>query len=78
MRGAMESVTRMALEEMIVGHSNESRFGHVISQDGMRQLVDTLYEFFETSRNLKSAGDRLIGQGTQAPGARASQVRNVR
>ena len=78
MRGAMESVTRMALEEMIIGHSNESRFGHVLSQEGLRQLVDTLYEFFETSRNPKSAGDRLMGQGAQAPGARATTGRNVR
>ena len=78
MRGAMENVTRMALEEMIVGHANESRFGHVLSQDGLRQLVDTLYEFFETSRNLKSAGDRLMGLGAQAPGARANPGRSVR
>jgi hypothetical protein len=78
MRGAMESVTRMALEEMIVSHANESRFGHVLSQEGMKQLIDTLYEFFETSRNLKSAGDRLMGQATQSPGARAHPGRQSR
>jgi len=75
MRGAMESVTRMALEEMIVAHANESRFGYVLSQEGMRELVDTLYEFFETSRSLKAAGDRLIQQGMQPPGARAGNGR---
>lgn len=60
MRGAMESVTRLALQEMIVAHANQSRFGYVLSEDGMRDLIDTLYEFFETSRNLKSAGDRML------------------
>jgi hypothetical protein len=75
MRGAMESVTRMALQEMIVAHSNESRFGYVLSPEGMRELIDTLYEFFETSRSLKAAGDRFIQQGLEAPGARASQGR---
>jgi hypothetical protein len=65
MRGAMESVTRMALQEMITTHANPSKFGFVLSEDGMRDLVDTLYEFFETSRNLKSAGDRMI-QGSSA------------
>lgn len=60
MRGAMESVTRLALQEMIVAHANQSRFGYVLSEDGMHDLIDTLYEFFETSRNLKSAGDRML------------------
>jgi hypothetical protein len=75
MRGAMENVTRMALQEMIVAHANESRFGYVLSEEGMRELIDTLYEFFETSRNLKAAGDRFIQQGLEAPGARANQGR---
>jgi hypothetical protein len=75
MRGAMENVTRMALQEMIIAHTNESRFGYVLSSDGLRELIDTLYEFFETSRSLKAAGDRFIQQGLEAPGARAAQGR---
>ena len=75
MRGAMERVTRMALQEMIVAHSNESRFGYVLSPEGMRELIYTLYEFFETSRSLKAAGDRFIQQGLEAPGARATSGR---
>ena len=72
MRGAMESVTRMALEEMIASHSKESRFGYVLSEDGMRELVDKLYEFFETSRSLKAAGDRMLQQGVQPQGGRGA------
>ena len=75
MRGAMESVTRMALEEMIASHSKESRFGYVLSEDNMRELVDTLYEFFETSRSLKAAGDRMLQQGPQTQGARSTSGR---
>ncbi|MEI6397587.1 MAG: hypothetical protein WCO71_02340 [Pseudomonadota bacterium] len=75
MRGAMESVTKMALEEMIASHSKESRFGYVMSEENMKELVDTLYEFFETSRSLKAAGDRMLQQGTQPQGARSSAGR---
>lgn len=56
----------MALQEMITAHANPSKFGYVLSEDGLRDLIDTLYEFFETSRNLKSAGDRMI-QGSSTP-----------
>jgi len=77
-RGAMESVTRMALQEMIVSHANESRFGYVLSEDGMRDLIDTLYEFFETSRSLKSAGDRMLQQGTTNSNARVANSRPTR
>jgi hypothetical protein len=59
-RGAMESVTRMALQEMITAHASTSKFGYILSEDSMGELIDTLYEFFETSRNLKAAGDRMI------------------
>lgn len=67
MRGAMESATRMALHEMITSHASQSKFGFVLSPESMRDLVDTLYDFFETSRTLKAAGDRMIQQGMQAP-----------
>lgn len=68
MRGAMESVTRMALQEMITSHANPSKFGYVLSEEGMRDLIDTLYEFFETSRSLKSAGDRMVQGSPSAVG----------
>jgi hypothetical protein len=56
----------MALQEMIAGHASQSRFGYVLSPEAMQDLVDTLYEFFETSRTLKAAGDRMIQQGIQS------------
>ncbi len=63
MAGTMENITKMALAEMIQNHATSSRFGFVISDEGYRDLIDTLYEFFETSRSLKSAGDRMLTQG---------------
>ena len=67
MAGTMENITKMALAEMIQNHSTASRFGYVLSDDGYQGLIDTLYEFFETSRSLKSAGDRMMTQGPSAP-----------
>jgi hypothetical protein len=63
MAGTMENITKMALAEMIQNHATPSRFGFVMSDEGYRDLIDTLYEFFETSRSLKSAGDRMLTQG---------------
>jgi hypothetical protein len=75
MRGAMESVTRMALQEMIISHANQSRFGYVLSEEGMKELIDTLYDFFETSRSLKSAGDRMLQHGLEVPATKAGNGR---
>jgi hypothetical protein len=61
MAGQMENITKMALAEMIQNHCRESRFGYVLTQEGFEGLIETLYEFFETSRSLKSAGDRMLG-----------------
>jgi hypothetical protein len=69
----------MALEEMIMKHAGQSRFGYVLSPDAMRDLVDTLYEFIETTRTLKAAGDRMIQHGVpSASAARSSQGRLIR
>lgn len=66
MVGQMENITKMALAEMIQSHSQESKFGYVLSDEGCKNLIDTLYEFFETARSLKSAGDRFMSVGTTA------------
>lgn len=63
----VENVTRMALEEMVLARASESRFGYILSEDGFRLLMDDLYEFFETSRSLKAAGDRFLRKATTQP-----------
>jgi len=64
MAGHMENITKLALAEMIQNHTQESKFGYVLSDEGYRGLIDSLYEFFETSRSLKSAGDRFMATGS--------------
>jgi hypothetical protein len=66
MAGQLENITKLALTEMIQSHAKESKFGYVLSSDGFDDLVDKLYEFFETSRSLKTAGDRYISGGTSS------------
>lgn len=74
MAGQMEHITKMALAEMIQNNSRESKFGYVLTDEGYRNLVETLYEFFETSRTLKSAGDRMISQGSTPPRMPTSRI----
>lgn len=63
MAGHMENITKMAIAEMIQNNASESKFGYILSDEGYQSLIETLYEFFETSRSLKSAGDRMMSQG---------------
>jgi hypothetical protein len=61
MAGRLESIARIAIAEMIQSHVKPSKYGYVMNHEEFQQLVSSLYEFFETSRNLKGAGDRLLG-----------------
>lgn len=63
MAGAFEFATRAAIEELIQTHAQTSKFGFMLTEDGMRELTDALFDLLLTSRNLKSAGDRLMGGG---------------
>lgn len=74
MAGQMENITKLALAEMIQSHSQPSKFGHILTDEGYRSLIDTLYDFFETSRSLKSAGDRMMSVGP-APAPRMPTAR---
>ena len=55
-----ESVTRVAIEEIIAKHSEESKFGYILSKDALKELTDDFFDLLMTSRNLKSAGDRFL------------------
>jgi hypothetical protein len=58
-----ESVTRVAIAEIITGYAKESKFGYILSPESMRDVVDDLFNLVQTSRSLKAAGDRLIAGG---------------
>lgn len=63
MAGAFEIATRSAIREIIVDAVQESRFGYVMTHEALQQISDQLFDLFMTSRNLKSAGDRMLAQG---------------
>lgn len=63
MAGVFEGATRVAIEEIIKSHLKESKFGYVLTKESLEELKEDVLEFFLTSRNLKTAGDRyLAGQ----------------
>jgi hypothetical protein len=66
MRGTFESVTRVAIEEIIKSHAQASKFGYVLSENGFQDLTNDIFELLLTSRTLKTAGDRMIA-GAAAP-----------
>jgi hypothetical protein len=77
MAGAFETATRAAIAEIIQTHAQESKFGFILTRDGLQDLTNDLFDLLLTSRNLKSAGDRFLqtagapgGVQGQAPGGR--------
>lgn len=67
MAGPFETATKAAIEEIIRAHAQSSKFGYVLSSDGFDRLTADLFALLQTSRNLKSAGDRfLAGQVGQS------------
>lgn len=54
------SVTTIALEEILTKHLEPSKFGYFLSEIEKKHLIDELVHFVETSRNLKSRGDKLL------------------
>ena len=71
MASTLENVARVAIKEIITSKANESKFGFVMTHDDLHEICDDLFNLLQTSRNLKTAGDRFIsgGSGGQA-GAR--------
>ena len=76
MRGTFESVTRVAIEEIIKSHAQASKFGFVLSENGFQDLTNDIFELLLTSRTLKTAGDRMIA-GTAAPVAVSPRARST-
>lgn len=60
MAGAFEAAARVAIQEIIRNHAQESKFGLMLSKEAFETICDDLFAFLQTSRNLKAAGDRFI------------------
>jgi hypothetical protein len=61
MATVFENATRAAIEEILQNKLHNSKHGFVLTKEGYKDLVDELYGFLKASRNLKEAGDRLLG-----------------
>lgn len=60
MAGPFETAARAAIEDLIKTHAASSKFGFLLTEDGILRLTDDLFALLLTSRNLKSAGDRFL------------------
>ncbi len=56
----LSAVTKVAVEEILRKHINESKFGYYLSSADFDECLTDLTQLMETSRNLKMAGDRFL------------------
>ncbi len=63
MRSTFETATRFAIEEIIKNSGKETKFGVLMTNGAVEKAIDDLYDFFQTSRSLKTRGDQLISGG---------------
>ncbi len=73
MGGIFESVTRVAIEEILRTHTQSSKFGYVLTAESFKELTDDLYNLLVTSRELKSAGDKFVGGPVNQPRAQLTK-----
>ncbi len=72
-----ENVTKVAIEEMIIGRSQASKFGYILTKENARDLVDDIFNLLLTSRNLKAAGDKMLQGGVAMPPTRGNKIKRV-
>ena len=53
-------VARVAISEMFQKYLVASKFGHFLSDENLTDLENELFEFLQTSRNLRAGGDRFM------------------
>ena len=67
MAGLFETVTRVAIEEILRNHTQTSKFGLLVTPEAFQELTDDLLNLLITSRELKAAGDRMVGGISTSP-----------
>ncbi|MFK7873545.1 MAG: hypothetical protein AB8C84_10365 [Oligoflexales bacterium] len=70
-----QQASRVALKEAIVSESRSSRLGVFLSEDGLNAAIENLMVLFETSRQLRVAGDRFTQAESSAPNRRSREMR---
>ena len=60
MAKVFETATKVAIREILENHAKPGKFGYFLSEDAMNLATAELFDLVETSRSLKSAGDRFL------------------
>ena len=60
-----QQASRVALRDAITRHSRQAKLGHFLSEEALDQVIEDLMELFETSRQLRMAGDRFTRQQSE-------------
>ncbi len=61
MASTFEVATRAAIQEILMNNVQETKFGYILTKESIEDFSNDIFDLFVTSRNLKSAGDRLLG-----------------
>ena len=56
----LTSVTRVAIEKMILEYVKTSKYGYFMTEDQLGQIVERLVTFVATTRTLKARGDEIM------------------
>ena len=64
--GIFEKITKSALKEIVLKYAWESKYGYLVSNEELEELINDLYMFVKNSRDLKDSGDKFLSNlGTQ-------------
>jgi len=78
MASTFEIATRAAIEEILMNNVQETKFGYILTKESVRDFSNDIFDLFLTSRNLKTAGDRLMNnQGTVQKVSRKSRYKDL-
>lgn len=72
MPGPFELATKIAIKEIIENHTTASKFGAFLSEEATADLISEIYDLIVMSRNLKSAGDKIIAGNMGSTGKEVS------
>jgi hypothetical protein len=60
MANVFETATKVAIREILENHAKPGKFGYFLSEDALNLVTAELFDLVETSRSLKSAGDKFL------------------
>lgn len=60
MANVFETATKVAIREILENHAKPGKFGYFLSEDALILVTAELFDLVETSRSLKSAGDKFL------------------